>query len=260
MQRSGALYTVLFSGAVCVVCSALVLGAAVSLKERQERNKVIDKQKKVLTVAGLMEDGQAITGEEITRLFKENITPRYVELKTGAYAAEEDVGPYDEYDQKRAAAAGEAIERNTALVSKLPQYALVYHVTDENEDVQKLILPVEGYGLWGTLYGFFAMENDGKTVAGLTFYSHIETPGLGGEVDNPNWKALWKNRQIYDENGNIVIRVKKGPAGPASEDPHNVDGLSGATLTSNGVTNLLHFWLGEKGFGPYLELFRGEAA
>jgi Na+-transporting NADH:ubiquinone oxidoreductase subunit C len=117
-------------------------------------------------------------------------------------------------------------------------------------------LPVEGYALWSTLYGFLALDVDTKTVRGLTYYQHGETPGLGGEVDNPAWKALWPGRIAYDEQWLPTIRVIKGKAGSASEDPHQVDGLSGATLTSRGVTNMLQFWLGENGFGPYLAKFR----
>ena len=99
---------------------------------------------------------------------------------------------------------------------------------------------------------FLALNPNARTIRGLTFYEHKETPGLGGEVDNPRWKALWPGRLATDENGVPKISVVKGRAGPVSEDPYHVDGLSGATITSNGVTNLMDFWLGENGFGPYL--------
>ena len=99
-----------------------------------------------------------------------------------------------------------------------------------------LIMPIEGKGLWSTLYGFLSLDADMNTVRGITFYKHGETPGLGGEVDNPNWKALWNERQAFDADGSVEISVIKGRAGPASEDPHRVDGLSGATLTSKGVS------------------------
>ncbi len=123
-----------------------------------------------------------------------------------------------------------------------------------------LVLPVEGYGLWSTLYGFLALDADTKTIRGLTYYQHLETPGLGGEVDNPSWKALWPGRVAFDETGAPVISVIKGRAGSPQDDPYRVDGLSGATITSRGVTNMLQFWLGEAGFGPYLERFRESQA
>jgi Na+-transporting NADH:ubiquinone oxidoreductase subunit C len=113
-------------------------------------------------------------------------------------------------------------------------------------------------GLWSTLYGYLALEPDARTIQGLTFYKHGETPGLGGEVDNPRWKALWPGRLASDEDGTPKIAVVKGRAGSVSEDPYHVDGLSGATITSNGVTNLMHFWLGKNGFGPYLDKQRAQ--
>ncbi len=116
-----------------------------------------------------------------------------------------------------------------------------------------LVLPVEGYGLWSTLYGFIALEADLTTIRGITFYQHGETPGLGGEVDNPNWKRKWVGRKAFGPEGEVKIHVVKGLAGPPSEDPYEVDGLSGATITSRGVSHLVQFWLGEQGFGPFLE-------
>jgi Na+-transporting NADH:ubiquinone oxidoreductase subunit C len=119
---------------------------------------------------------------------------------------------------------------------------------------------VRGAGLWSTLHGFLALENDLNTVAGLGFFEHGETPGLGGEVDNPNWKALWPGKKVYDE-GDAKIQLIKGSVDAnTAEAEHKVDGLSGATLTSRGVTNLLQFWMGENGYKPFLSnLQSGEA-
>ena len=122
----------------------------------------------------------------------------------------------------------------------------------EGEEIRMLILPIEGKGLWSTMYGFIALAPDTTTIKGLTFYEHGETPGLGGEVDNPSWKALWKGRQAYDGEWNPEIEVIKGAAGPPEEDPFRVDGLSGATLTCRGVSSTVQFWLSDDGFKPFL--------
>jgi Na+-transporting NADH:ubiquinone oxidoreductase subunit C len=123
--------------------------------------------------------------------------------------------------------------------------------------VEKLILPIYGKGLWSTLYGFLALEKDLKTVSGITFYQHGETPGLGGEVDNPNWKGKWQGKQAFDDSGDVIIKVIKGAVIPGAPDAdHQIDGLSGATLTARGVDNLVQFWLGENGYGPYLQQIR----
>jgi Na+-transporting NADH:ubiquinone oxidoreductase subunit C len=107
------------------------------------------------------------------------------------------------------------------------------------------------------LYGFVALESDANTIAGLGFYEHGETPGLGGEVDNPRWKALWEGKRAYRD-GQVAINVAKGAVNPQSSGANwQVDGLSGATLTSRGVSNLVQFWLGAEGFQPYLTNLRG---
>ncbi|MBT8151365.1 MAG: NADH:ubiquinone reductase (Na(+)-transporting) subunit C, partial [Gammaproteobacteria bacterium] len=147
-----------------------------------------------------------------------------------------------------------------AKISRRENKALVYIVEGDNGELDKLILPVHGYGLWSTLYGFVALEDDLNTVAGLGFYDHAETPGLGGEVDNPRWKAIWPGKQVY-KNGEVELALKKGTVSQGETNAsYRVDGLAGATLTSRGVTNLVQFWLGENGFQPFLENYkRGDA-
>jgi len=250
MQYSAG-YIIRFALAVCLVCALLVASAAVSLKPLQDANAVLDRQKKVLTVAGLIEEGQSISAAEVARLFEQNIRPKVIDRSTGELAP--DIAP-EEFDQQAAMSDPERsvpAPKNPAQVRRLPEHALVFDVV-ENGELQAMIFPIEGKGLWSTLYGYIALAPDANTVVGITFYDHGETPGLGGEVDNPRWKSLWPGRKVFDERGNPVIRVKKGSAGPPAKDPHQVDGLSGATLTSRGVTALVQFWLGENGYGPYL--------
>jgi Na+-transporting NADH:ubiquinone oxidoreductase subunit C len=137
----------------------------------------------------------------------------------------------------------------------MPRQVQIFQVMKDGK-VDMLVLPIFGKGLWGTLFGFLAVSADTTTVRGITYYDHKETPGLGGEVDNPKWKGLWPDRQLYDKDWNVAIKVIKGHAGDAASDPHSIDGLSGATITSRGVTHMMEFWLGEEGFGPYLKTFR----
>ena len=249
--------TLIFALALCVGCSILVSSIAVALRERQEENRRVDEQKNVLEVAGLVEEGEKLSREEIQRRFAGNLKPRVVNLETGEYA--EDVDPLT-YDQRRASTDPESSRpapENPARVRRLPRYGRVFLIQTDGE-VEGIIVPVEGYGLWSTLYGYLALAPDLRTILGITFYEHGETAGLGGEVDNPRWKALWPGRLAFDESWVPKVAVKKGAAGPVEQDPYHVDGLSGSTLTSNGVTNLIHFWLGDHGFGPYLARRRTE--
>jgi Na+-transporting NADH:ubiquinone oxidoreductase subunit C len=248
-----------FAAGVCLVCSIVVSGAAVSLKSLQEENKLLDKQKKVLTVAGLMMEGEDLPKEEITKRFEESIEAKVVDLKTGDYDFSVDAATFDQRKATKDPTMSVEAPDNAAKVRRVPNKALIYHVVKDG-DLSKIILPVEGKGLWSTLYGFVALETDTNTISGLTFYEHAETPGLGGEVDNPNWKGLWKGRKLYTVEGEAYtpqIEVIKGTAGSAADDPYKVDGLSGATLTSRGVTELMRFWAGENGFQGYLANFRG---
>ena len=261
MRLNETTYTFLFAGAVCFVCSVLVSTSAVTLRSRQEANKMLDRQEKVLAVSGLLEEGKHLPPQEVRDLFAKNIQPKIVELKTGNYVPEDQVDPatFDQLKAQADPATSEAAPQNDAQVKRIPNNALVYQVVEDGK-VKELILPLEGKGLWSTLYGYIALGADTNSIEGLTFYQHGETPGLGGEVDNPRWKALWKGRKAYDEGWKPVIRVLKGTAGSPEEAPHEVDGLSGATLTSNGVTRLLRFWLGDNGFGPYLKKFREQGS
>ena len=251
MQHSSR-YVILFALAVCGVCSIFVASSAVLLKDRQERNKALDVQKKVLVVAGLMDEKERLSADEVRRRFEKNVTPKIIELATGNPVEGVDAASFD---QKKASADPEtsrAAPPNAAKVPRIPINAQIFEVIEDGV-LRSVILPIEGKGLWSTLYGFLALDPDGRTINGITFYQHGETPGLGGEVDNPRWKARWKGRLAFDENWQPAIAVAKGSAGSAEEDPYRVDGLSGATITARGVTNLLAFWLGDNGFAAYLE-------
>lgn len=251
MQRSVA-YTLVFAALVCVVCAVVVSGAAVSLKERQSANATLDKQKNVLLAAGLAQEGEALSEEIVQERFA-SIEMKVIDLASGEDLPDVDPHTFDQQDLAKDPASSRAVERNPAQVRRVPDRALVYEKYNADGSLDMVVLPVEGKGLWSTLYGFIALDADLNTVRGLTFYQHGETPGLGGEVDNPRWKALWPGREVFGREGEPQIEVLKGRAGPPEQAPHEVDGLSGATITSRGVTHLLRFWLDENGFGPYLQ-------
>lgn len=244
--------TVIVALVLCIVCSVIVSTAAVALKPAQQANKQKDFQRSILAAAGLLEEGKSVADQ-----FSQ-INTRLVDIQSGTFTD----GDPEAFDQ-RAAAKDPAMSKelsddlDIAKISRIEDTAEVYLV-EGSAGLDKVILPIRGYGLWSTLYGFIALEKDLNTVVGIGFYEHGETPGLGGEVDNPRWKQIWVGKEIYDDNGNIAINVIKGTAG--SSDPHKIDGLSGATLTSKGVNNLVHFWLGANGFGPFLSNLKdGEA-
>ena len=244
--------TIIVALLLCLVCSVIVSTAAVVLKPIQIKNKTADIKRNILEVAGLMN-----AGVDINTAFN-NIEARIVDIKTGDYVSEIDA---ERYDQRKAAKDTNtnielSAEQDIAKIKRQAQYAKIYHVK-ENGQVKLIILPVHGYGLWSTMYGFIALEQDANTIYGLKFYEHAETPGLGGEIDNPKWRELWEGKLAFDDNEKPVITVVRGSSNPDSKTyQHEIDGLAGATLTSQGVDKLMKFWLGDNGFGPYLEKFR----
>ena len=250
-------YILLFSAAICGVCAVFVSSLAVGLSERQEINQVLEKKRNVLEAAGMMKVGEGLSAEEIEKRFSA-VRSVVIDLDTGEVQPDIDPETFDQQKAKKDPARSTEAPKNAASVFRLPNNALIYQVLDDSGNIEKLVLPIEGYGLWSTLYGFIALGSDSRTVEGLTFYQHGETPGLGGEVDNPRWKAHWPGRKAFDENWNVKLEVIKGAAPPPAEAPYKVDGLSGATITARGVTNMVRFWLGENGFGPYLEKYRQE--
>jgi Na+-transporting NADH:ubiquinone oxidoreductase subunit C len=215
---------------VSLVCSILVSAAAVLLKPQQELNETRYRQRIVLEVAGLYSPDVDIAAQFAA------IDARTVELASGNYVD---------------------IPASDAETSD--QYAEIYLVR-EGDVIEQIILPVYGAGLWSTMYGYLAVEPDGRTVRGLRFYEHAETPGLGDQIEKPDWLAQWPGKQLYDGNGNVRIEVVRGQAPPGPDEMYQVDGMSGATLTGRGVSNLLQRWVGPQGFGPYLAKFSTKVA
>ncbi|GAB5449961.1 MAG: Na(+)-translocating NADH-quinone reductase subunit C [Halioglobus sp.] len=248
--------TLIVAFSLCIVCSVIVSTAAVVLKPAQQKNQALDVKRNILAAAGMLQEGTSVE-EQFAQ-----ITPRVVDLRTGEFSDDVDPQAYNQSKASKNPDLSTALEpaEDPAKIFRRAHYAVVYLAKNAGGDIDKIILPVHGYGLWGTLYGFVALESDANTIAGLGFYQHKETPGLGGEVDNPRWKAQWPGKQVYRD-GDVEIAVIKGTVDPAAANAeYKVDGLAGATLTTRGVSNLLRYWLGENGFEPFLEnLKTGEA-
>ncbi len=262
--------TLIVATALCIVCSLLVSGAAVLLRPRIEANKLLKKQRNVLIAAGLF-DPKKNTDRDIPGLF-ENVEPVLINLPAHTASGElmeddDEAGRANQdldihtYDPRKAAKdPKESVpipaDLDQAGIRRRERVAVAYLVKGEDGSIGRIVLPVYGKGLWSTLYGFLALDADpssGFPVAGITFYEQKETPGLGGEVENPKWKAQWPGKTLLNDAGAPVLDVTK----PGQAQAENqVDGLSGATITSNGVENLVNYWLGKDGFGPFLTLLK----
>ena len=228
----------------CVACAVIVSVTAVSVRPEQNLNIENEKKLKILAAAGIVTD-------EVEKEFS-NIETLYVDFASGQLVQVE-----NNYDHIKASASAQSSsivpkDQDIAILKRRENIAPIYVWYSEEEKIQKVVLPIRGYGLWGTLYGYISLDSDLNTVKGIEYYDHKETPGLGGEVDNPHWKSDWDGKKVYDSSGKVILYVTKGP----SSEEYEIDGISGATLTSNGVTNMIRYWLGENGYGPVLQKLR----
>lgn len=255
MNKNSPGFTLLIAVLLCTVCGVVVAGAAVALRPMQERNAELKKMRNVLAAAALY-DPATDGNDEIEAKFKERVIAVPVNLNDGVMDNTIDVTSYSAKDAAKDFDASSPIGGDFPLVGypRREDVAIAYLVKAEDGGLGQVVLPVYGKGLWSTLYGFLALNDDLRTIAGLTFYSHAETPGLGGEVDNPDWKAQWVGKEVYDEQGRPNVTVQKGGVPPGDPNAsYKVDGLSGATITSNGVENLVNYWVSDNAFGPFLE-------
>ncbi len=243
--------TIIVSVALCLVCSILVSSAAVLLKDKQKANAVLDKKRNVLIAANLLKPDT-----DITSAFA-NIEQKFVDLESGKFVSVNNPATFNQRQLAKQADSSVAIEKDIASIGRRSKTASVYLVK-EGKKIKTIILPIHGSGLFSTLYGFVAIDSDKQTVVGIKYYEQGETPGLGGEVENPLWLALWPGKKILDHQGKPVLQLVKGGAKKQNE----VDALSGASMTTRGIQNMLDYWLGEHGFGPFLsrlDVRKGEA-
>lgn len=241
--------TLIFVLITCLVCSVIVAGSAVGLKPLQTKNKLLYKQTKILEASGLLESA----GSDIPGTYGKFVEAKLLDLATGEFVE----GNAETYDQRLAALdSSKSIKLNNdvAKINRRANQTVVYLVKDDSGKTETVVLEMRGSGLWSMMYAFVGMSTDLNTVKSVIYYDQGETPGLGGEIENPVWKAKWVGKKLFNDNGEIAIQVVKG--GAKAGDIHGVDGLSGATLTANGVENTFTFWLGEEGFGPFINKYR----
>ncbi|MGL4595624.1 MAG: Na(+)-translocating NADH-quinone reductase subunit C [Thermoguttaceae bacterium] len=245
---------------VCLVCSVLVSTAAVVLKPYQEKNALLFKQQNILAAAGLIEPNQqSISIALAEKLFKDNIEAVVIDMQTGKTLSNVDPNTIDpKKDSKDANLSTDLGPADIARIRTRPNRGVVYLVRKEGK-VERLIFPIYGKGLWSTIYGFIALNANDFSVAKINFYEHGETPGLGGEIANPSWQKKWEGKHIYGDDFSApkIAVVKNGQVSTnEKESIYQVDGIAGSTLTSNGVSRTVSFWLGQNGYEPFLKHFR----
>ena len=204
-----------------------------------------------LVLAALSDIGRAQTIEDLEA--------RLVELASGRFDDSVDVATYDAELAASRPATSAAIpaELDLAGLKRRALHARVYLVRGSAGEIDMIILPVSGRGYQSTLRAWLVLDGNTRTVRALKFYQHGETPGVGARIEEAEWEAQWRDLPAYDDDGVLRIGVRSHAGGGFGDDAiYQVDGISGATRTAQGVDGMLRFWLGEFGFGPFLQLIR----
>jgi len=236
---------------VALVCAVTVSITSVLLRPYQDAHLEAERQARMEVMLDTLPGLRTLMQEAgVTSL-----TTRLVDLETGAFLPEPDPADFDHRAATTNPEQSTAIpdEMDVADLRRRALYAPV-HFLERDGDLLLIVLPVSGSGYQSTIHALLALEADLNTVAALTITEQSETPGLGTRIEDPAWQALWPGKAIADETGKIVITVVRGQA----TGPHEVDGITGATRTTNGVSNMLHYWLSDHGFGVFLDLLRKE--
>ncbi|HEY5623531.1 MAG TPA: NADH:ubiquinone reductase (Na(+)-transporting) subunit C [Gammaproteobacteria bacterium] len=240
---------------VAFFCSLFVSSAVLWLRPIQLAYQSIERNRAVLEAAGIVVAGVELAESEIVDRFLD-LDVRIVNLDDGAFS--DAVSPIaydfrsaiDDPDQTVAVPGGldiAALGRRPAL---LPAYLAI-----DGSRIEQIVLPVYGRGMWSTIHGFISLRGDFATIEGAAFYEHGETPGIGDRIQDAAWLAQWRGQRAYDDSGRLVFGI--GAAGTARDE--GIDAITGATVTVAAVENLVRYWLGENGFGPFLTAMRSEA-
>ncbi len=243
---------------VSVIGGYLVSSSTVLLKPRYLANQEREQQAYLLEIVKRQPGMEGL----FEAIEADQVSAQVVDLETGEHLPELDPGEFDQRQAAKDPAQSVAIpaDRDLANIKRREKYAKIFQVRTDDE-LKMIILPVYGRGFTSTLHGYLGLAADGNSVVALSFYEQSETPGLGGRVSDQDWLDLWRGKKVRDPAGNVRIGVARGTvlaSSPAA--PYEVDGISGATWTSRSVTGLLRFWLGDDGYGPYLENLRSERA
>jgi len=238
-NKNSTSYIFIFALVICALCSLALALVSEGLRPRREMNEAVERQKNILKAAGLADSVRKEVSADIAVLFAEKIEALVIDAK------------------------GERVPGILPDQAVLENGQYPLYILKEAGEIQGYVFPISGKGLWSTIYGYLALEPDGVTLKGISFYKHGETPGLGGEIEARWFQQNFQGKKIYDVARQTLrpVRVAKGRTGDRyhGEDlEFVVDGISGATMTGNGITAMLDYWL--RVYDPYFQKVRQSQA
>ena len=234
--------TLAFAAMVAFGCALVVSLAVWWLKPIQLALVATDYTRAILEAAGVAQAEDALTERELARRFLQ-FEARMVDLEIHGFSHGLDPATYDYRTQLNAG-------RQTR-----PRYMPLY-LWREKGRVRGAVLPLYADGMWSTIHGFVALEADFSTIAGVNFYEHGETPGIGDRIQSPQWQAQWLGKKLYGEDGAYRFQIRTNPDPTLAS--FSVDAISGATVTVSAVNRAMLYWFGSDGYGPVLKALREE--
>ncbi|MBS9522573.1 NADH:ubiquinone reductase (Na(+)-transporting) subunit C [Litoribacter ruber] len=244
MQQSNA-YIITFSVILTVVLGLLLSGTSELLGPIQKKAEELDTKKQILGAVMPAEELNRMEAEEVISYYESRISSKVVNINGEEVEQDEEGNPL--------VAENVNIAKNFKRAPEERLYPVfIFHAEGNEEDVQSIILPVYGNGLWDEIWGYVALQTDLNTIEGVTFAHAAETPGLGARITSGDVQARYRGKEIFNEAGELeAVRMQKGEGKDYSADPHKVDGLSGATITAEGVNKMLERYLSH--YKSYLE-------
>lgn len=256
MDNDSPLKAILVVTATALVCSILVTVTAVTLQPIQQGYADLERIRYIVALSGVADSVEQMSELELIVAYQ-GIDAHLVDLDSGRFDTAFDPRTYD--TREAAADAQRSVPVPTSEdVARLGQRSrlMPVYLLRDGDELQRLVLPIYGQGMWSTIYGFIALESDLNTIAGISFYEHAETPGIGDRILNPAWQAAWVGRRVYDEQDTVRLRIIRGEVSEDSpEAAFEIDGLAGATVTANGVLNIIRYWFGPHGYAQFLNNF-----
>ncbi|WP_455366645.1 Na(+)-translocating NADH-quinone reductase subunit C [Kaarinaea lacus] len=245
--------------AVSLACSILVSTASITLKPIQLLNQKVERSRNIVNLTGLVPADKELSNDEILEVV-EQLDARVINLDTAEFDSSIDPEKFDARAAVNDPELSVAISAadDLARLGRRSRFAVVYLVWQDNE-LKRIILPIHGQGMWSRLRGYLALESDLNTIAAVTFYEQAETAGLGDQITRPDWQARWQGRQLFNNQGEVSFRVASGPVIEGSpEARHQVDAMSGATVTGDSVTRLVRYWFGPNGYQAFLNYLQSQ--
>lgn len=253
MNRESPRNAILVVTLTALICSGFVSAAVVMLRPIQLNNQLLDRSRNIMQLTGLLPGDGEIADEEMLDLYK-SLDRRIADLESAGFDAELDPNTFNlrRADNDPELSVAIPSDLDLANLSRRSRFVPVYMVWS-NGELDRIILPVRGNGMWSMLRGYIALESDLNTISGMTFYEQNETPGLGDQITHGHWLEQWQGRRIYDDQGNPRFRVNEAVVATGTEAAEfEVDALTGATVTADAVTGLVHYWFGPHGYREFL--------